>query len=127
MVRVRYAAEGGRYRVGGSTFAPGEEAGVAAGLAEHLVEEVGVFEYAGAGGATDAASSPGGAGDIADPPIDPTGFSVAELEAHLADAEYSTAELRALASAEAASKDRTTAHDAITSAAPEGAEIDVEG
>lgn len=126
MARVRYAADGGRYRVGGTTFEPGDEADVAAGLADHLVEAVGAFEYVESSEGSEEGPT-AGADDIADPPIDPTAHSVAELETHLADAEYGAAELRALASAEATSKDRTTALDAIASAAPDGVEIDVEG
>jgi len=43
MVRVRYIADGGHYRVGGVGFDPGDEKDVDEELAEHL-EDVGEFE-----------------------------------------------------------------------------------
>jgi len=46
METVRYTDEGGRYRTGGVTFEPGDVGEVSAGLAEHLVVDVGSFEYA---------------------------------------------------------------------------------
>jgi predicted nucleic acid-binding Zn-ribbon protein len=45
MPRVRYTSDGGRYRAGGVTFTPGDEHDIPQGLAEHLVEDVGDFEY----------------------------------------------------------------------------------
>ena len=56
MPRVRYTADGGRYRTGGVTFEPGDEGEVSTGLAEHLVEDVGSFEYV--DGAEDAEELP---------------------------------------------------------------------
>lgn len=44
MPTIRYTADGGRYRVAGETFEPGDSADVSDGLAEHLVDDVGDFE-----------------------------------------------------------------------------------
>lgn len=53
---------------------------------------------------------------IADPPLNPADFSVAELRDALQDTDYSDAKLEAIADAERSTKDRTTAHDAIDAA-----------
>jgi len=62
-----------------------------------------------------------GVGDetVADPPLDPAEFSVDSLRDALQDADYDAAELDAVAEAEAAGKDRKTAHEAIDAAREE--------
>jgi hypothetical protein len=65
MPTVRYTADGGRYRTAGVTFEPGDEHVVPTGKAEHLVEDVGDFEY------VDRDETAGdGATDDADPEAD---------------------------------------------------------
>jgi hypothetical protein len=44
MPTVRYTADGGRYRVAGTTFEPGDDADVPNGVADRLVDDVGSFE-----------------------------------------------------------------------------------
>jgi hypothetical protein len=51
--------------------------------------------------------------DEAEPPFDPSEHTVSELKEQLDENDYSAVELDALAAAEAAGKDRETAHDAI--------------
>jgi hypothetical protein len=55
-----------------------------------------------------------GEGADTDAPIDPGEFTVGELRDHVHDAEYSDAELAAIANAERAGKDRATALDTLT-------------
>lgn len=51
-----------------------------------------------------------------EPPFDPSEYTVDEIEAELAEGEFSSAELDALAEAEADGKDRETALEAIEDA-----------
>lgn len=53
---------------------------------------------------------------VAEPPFDPTEKTVGELEELLEEGDYSAAELDAIAAAEEAGEDRSTAHDAIDAA-----------
>jgi hypothetical protein len=54
---------------------------------------------------------------VAEPPFDPTEKTVGELEELLDEGDYSAAELDAIAAAEEAGEDRSTAQDAIDAAA----------
>lgn len=78
------------------------------------------IEYAGAdaGAASDDADSEPDQEDdvVAEPPFDPTEKTVGELEELLEEGDYSAAELDAIAAAEEAGEDRSTAHDAIDAA-----------
>lgn len=83
MPRVRYTADGGRYRVASHTFKPGDEADVSDGLAEHLVENHGVFEYVDAyedasEADTDAAPADGDANAASDEDADDAAGADAE-------------------------------------------------
>jgi len=53
---------------------------------------------------------------VAEPPFDPTEKTVGELEELLDEGDYSAAELDAIAAAEEAGEDRSTAQDAIDAA-----------
>jgi hypothetical protein len=111
---------GGRVHIRdvGETFHIGDQADVSEAQAAYLCEERGDFERVG------DEPGPGAEGDadedsvelVAEPPINPADHTIAELEEALADGEYSDAELDAIADAEAASDDRTGAHDAINAA-----------
>lgn len=134
MPRVRYTDDGGRYRVAGETFEPGDDAEVSEGLASHLVDDVGRFERIASddGGdsdgddpdaasdgdsASDAGSDDGEASDDeGGAPFHPGEYTVGELEERVASGDYSDAELEALAEAERANDDRTTAIEAIEEA-----------
>lgn len=74
---------------------------------------------AGDGAASDDADSEPDQEDddvVAEPPFDPTEKTVGELEELLEEDDYSAAELDAIAAAEEAGEDRSTAHDAIDAA-----------
>ena len=66
----------------------------------------------------DAGSEPDQEDDdvVAEPPFDPTEKTVGELEELLEEDDYSAAELDAIAAAEQAGEDRSTALDAIDAA-----------
>ena len=72
------------------------------------------IEYVG----DDAGSEPDQEDDdvVAEPPFDPTEKTVGELEELLEEDDYSAAELDAIAAAEQAGEDRSTALDAIDAA-----------
>lgn len=53
---------------------------------------------------------------VADPPLNPADFAVEELREALAEGDYEAAELDAIADAEGAGKERTTAFEAIDAA-----------
>jgi hypothetical protein len=101
---------GGRVHIRdvGETFTIGDRAEVSEAQAAYLCEERGDFKRV-----DDAADDEN---TVAEPPLNPDEFSVDALEEALADADYSDAELDAIADAEAAGEDRTTAHDAIDAA-----------
>lgn len=79
MVRVRYTAAGGRYRTGGHTFEDGDEHDLPQGLAQHLVEDVGDFEYVDdepvASPAASDADEPRGGADTSGGDSDVSGFN----------------------------------------------------
>lgn len=121
MPTVRYTAESGRYRVAGTNFEPGDTAEVAAGLADHLVEDVGTFEYVDgdADSTSDGAESEGGDGSDDDESDDEGGLAetlrdmtVSEFEEELESGRFDD-RLDAVADAERDGKDRTGVHDAI--------------
>ncbi|SEQ30956.1 hypothetical protein [Natrinema salaciae] len=123
METVRYTADGGRYRTGGVTFEPGDEGEVAPGLAEHLVDDVGGFEYVD-GDAGDTEDKDGGSdegeSDVADGSLEtknsvvtaPEEFTIEEIEAELETGEWDD-HLEMLRENEEAGKDRSGVYDAI--------------
>lgn len=134
MPRVRYTDDGGRYRVADETFEPGDEAEVSDGLASHLVDDVGRFERVDSDDASDDGNTADADGDeedvgvdlseeavhpAAEPPFNPSDLTVAEIEERLEDGDYDEPDLLALYSAEAESKERQTALDAIRQAEDE--------
>lgn len=100
MPTVRYTA-GGRYRVAGHTFEPGDEADISDGLADHLVD-------------TGAFTVVGGDGSQPWPPEDyiPSKHTVAEIREGVAEID-DPEQLERLAEAEEAGENRTTALEAI--------------
>ncbi|WP_265112286.1 hypothetical protein [Halosolutus halophilus] len=124
MPTIRYTDDGGRYRAGGVTFEPGDEGEVSAGLAEHLVDAVGDFEYvtlenADADKTTngDDASEDSLAGEDESPEDDDLidelqGLTIPEFEAELESGRFDD-RLDAVAEAEREGKDRAGVHDAI--------------
>jgi len=125
---VRYTSEGGRYRVGGETFEPGDVHDVPDGLATHLVDDVGEFEYV-----DDAAGAAGEGGPAADDvheedgPPDEDGdddgtdddlaailadMTIPEFEEELESGRFDD-RLDAVAKAEAQGDDRAGIHDVI--------------
>jgi len=125
METVRYTDEGGRYRTGGVTFEPGDVGEVSAGLAEHLVVDVGSFEYA--DGAEDAEELPtpddltGDEAEAEDETEDetknsvvtaPGEFTIDEIEAELETGEWDD-HLETLRENEEDGKDRAGVYDAL--------------
>jgi len=125
MPRVRYTADGGRYRVGGTTFEPGDTAEVSDGLAEHLVEDVGDFEEivdVDGGATTDEVEDGDGTADTGDEPDDGgdedglvatlRDMTVDEFEDELESGRFDD-RLDEVAEAERQGKGRTGIQDAI--------------
>lgn len=119
MPTIRYTDDGGRYRAGGVTFEPGDEGDVSAGLAEHLIDDVGDFEYVDADEATtedvreednlpveDESSEDD---DLVDELQE---LTIPEIEAELESGRFDD-RLDAVAEAEREGKDRAGVHDAI--------------
>ncbi|SEW10364.1 hypothetical protein [Natrinema salifodinae] len=122
MPTVRYTGDGGRYRTGGVTFEPGDEAEVALGLAKHLVEDVGSFEHVDADAededdASDEAEAESEEAD-ADPETKdsivtaPGEFTIDEIEAELETGEWDD-HLETLRENEENGKDRAGVYDAL--------------
>jgi hypothetical protein len=127
MSRVRYTADGGRYRVAGHTFEPGDDGEVSEALAAHLVDDVGEFERvdAQAAEATDGPTdeTAEAAAEVDDPPDDEdeadddlaatlADLTIDEFEDELESGRFDD-RLDAVAEAEEKGKDRTGIHDAI--------------
>lgn len=127
MPRVRYTADGGRYRVAGVTFEPDDVNEVSEALAEHLVDDVGDFARVTAAPIADEAdSSDGESTDDADETSDESGetvgeddlveslqdMTIPEIEDDLESGRYDD-RLDELAEAEQEGQDRTGVHDAI--------------
>ncbi|UHQ96471.1 hypothetical protein [Natrinema halophilum] len=128
MPRVRYTADGGRYRTGGVTFEPGDEGDVAPGLADHLVENVGDFEYVDDGPEDDVEEENAGddaEGDESEDSADDDGaetknsvvtapeeFTIDDIEAELETGDWDD-HLETLRENEEAGKDRAGVYDAI--------------
>lgn len=125
MPRVRYTDDGGRYRVAGESFGPGDEAEVSEGLATHLVEDVDRFERvdtssaetdSGAGAQTEASDGSDAGSDAESASgFDPSAHTVTEIREHVeqVDGNDVVDELEALRQQELEGKNRTTALDAI--------------
>jgi len=117
MPRVRYTADGGRYRIAGVTFEPGDVEEVPSGLAEYLVGDVGSFEYvdgetvesADTDDGSDEADGSDTDGDLVDELREKT---IPEIEDEL-EAGHFDDRLEAVANAEREGKDRAGVHDAI--------------
>lgn len=129
MPRVRYTSEGGRYRITGQTFEPGDVHEVTSALAAHLVDEVGEFERvddaAGAAGKTGPAADdvheedgPPDEDDVDDDATDDDlvatlqELTIPEVEDELESGRFDD-RLDDVAEAEEAGKNRTGVHDAI--------------
>ncbi|WP_137288836.1 hypothetical protein [Natronorubrum halophilum] len=128
MPTVRYTADGGRYRTGGVTFEPGDEGEVPTGLAEHLVDDVGDFEYVDGTGDVEELPAPDDitvdeAEDESEEADDdpetkhsvvtaPGEFTIPEIEDELETGEWDD-HLETLRKNEEAGKDRAGVYDAI--------------
>ncbi|MFC6765431.1 hypothetical protein [Natrinema soli] len=124
METVRYTDEGGRYRTGGVTFEPGDVGEVSAGLAEHLVVDVGSFEYVDEEAiektdtdpdedVDDDASDEGEASDEDDGLVEELdGMTIPEFEEELESGRFDD-RLEAVGDAEREGQDRAGVHDAI--------------
>ncbi|QLK25417.1 hypothetical protein HYG81_15185 [Natrinema zhouii] len=126
METVRYTDEGGRYRTGGVTFEPGDVGEVSAGLAEHLVADVGSFEYVDeetletadtededeTEGEDEGEEAPNGSETKNSVVTAPDEFTIDEIEAELETGEWDD-HLETLRENEEAGKDRAGVHDAI--------------
>jgi len=100
----------------GGTAAVDEES--VARVIDDTYPNIEYVDGADAGAASDDADSEPDQEDdvVAEPPFDPTEKTVGELEELLEEDDYSAAELDAIAAAEEAGEDRSTAHDAIDAA-----------
>ena len=125
METVRYTDEGGRYRTGGVTFEPGDVGEVSAGLAEHLVVDVGSFEYAdeetlGKADADEAVEDAEELPETSDLTTDEDdglveelqGMTIPEFEEELESGRFDN-RLKAVGDAEREGQDRAGVHDAI--------------
>ena len=101
----------------GGTAAVDEES--VARVIDDTYPNIEYVDGADAGAASDDADSEPDQEDddvVAEPPFDPTEKTVGELEELLEEDDYSADELDAIAAAEEAGEDRSTAHDAIDAA-----------
>jgi len=112
---IRYTAEGGRYRVAGQSFEPGDEAGVSKSLADHLLDRDD-FEVVDDGSealkeddSPDSDDADGESGTLPFNPENHTNDEIAERASNIDD----EAALNALLNLEVEQKDRNGAKDAI--------------
>jgi hypothetical protein len=96
-------------------FEVGDTAEVDGSTAAYLCEERGDFERVDDTAETIEADAEADEA-VAEPPVNPAEHTIDDLEAALAEGDYSDAELDAIADAEAAGEDRTGAHDVIDDA-----------
>jgi len=110
MTRVRYVGNAGRYKLtnGGVDVAQGETTTVDEDTAEYLLEN-GEFERVDEG---DEAADDTDVKRVA-PPLDPSEYTVSELEAALEEGDFVDEELAAIRAAEAAGQNRKGVRGAI--------------
>lgn len=116
MPALKYVGNAGRYRLTNSDVdvAQGETVTVDEETAAYL-QEHGEFEAVedtdddGEEAAAEAETSP----DAADAPIDPSGYTVGELEAAIDDGDFSDEELQAIRAAEAQDQNRKGVRGAL--------------
>ncbi|NHN40543.1 hypothetical protein G9C85_02675 [Halorubellus sp. JP-L1] len=117
MARVRYTGNARRYRLTNSDVDVHEddpEVDVDEETASYLLEETGQFERVDeAGTADDDVHEEDGPPDAASAPIDPSDYTVGELEAQIDDADYSDDDLTVIRAAEAQGKNRKGVRGAL--------------